>query len=158
MALKETQKQQQNLAKTGTGEAVVSVQNQNKRPKNAVIERALAIGLNQPTPEEEEENCFTIILTESLENKLDKLGDFLGLSWGNLLNVAVRYSVFYAETKKVNIGELTTEQKSLGSIALSLELNVETAAKLQGDGMKNRVAECAVFGIETLYANLIENI
>ena len=159
MALEKTKEKQQNLLEKATGEAVISGNNKNKKPKNAVIERALAFGMNQPSPEEEEaENCFTLKLTESLENKLDKLCEFLGLSWGNLLNVAVRYSVFYAETKKVSLSQLAADPKHLGCIDLAVELNVETTSKLPKDGMKEIVAKCAVFGIETLYANLIENI
>lgn len=63
--------------------------------------------MNQPTSEEEE-NCFIFKLTEFLENKVDRLCAFLGLSWGNLMNLAVRYAVFYAETKKVSLSQLTT--------------------------------------------------
>lgn len=158
MALEKTQEKQENVVHKSTGDGVISGNNKNKKPKNAVIERALAIGMNQDSQEEEPENCFTLKLTESLENKLDELGEFLGLSWGNLLNVAVRYSVFYAETKKVSLSQLPANPKHLGSIDLAVELNVETTSKLPKDGMKELVAECAVFGIETLYANLIENI
>jgi len=159
MALEKTQEKQENVVHKSTVDGVISGKNKNKKPKNAVIERALAIGMNQADQEEEEvENCFTLKLTESLENKLDKLGDFLGLSWGNLLNVAVRYSVFYAETKKVSLSQLPADPKHLGSIDLAVELNFETTSKLEKDGMKELVAECAVFGIETLYAKLIENI
>lgn len=147
------------MVKKATPDAVISGNNQKKQPQNAVMERALAIGLNVPSHEDDEgENCFTLKLTESLENKLDKLCEFLGLSWGNLLNVAVRYSVFYAETKKVSLSQLPADPKALDSIDLAVELNVETTTKLPKDGMKELVVECAVFGIETLYANLIENI
>ncbi len=149
---------QTSLVKKATIEAAMSSNNQNKKPKNAFIERALAIGINQVGEQEEEENFFTLKLTESLENKLDKLFKFLGLSWGNLLNVAVRYSVFYAETKQVSLSQLLATPKHLGCIDLAVELNVETTSKLPKDGMEKLVAECAVFGIETLYAKLIENI
>lgn len=140
-------------------------ENQKNHESNAVIERALSIGL-QRANKNAEEDVLTLKMSESQVSKAEEICDFMGCSLGNLLNLAVNCAISSAKIKGVRVNELEGYPKELlprgdargdGSRYVKVELSTKTYIKIEEAGMNERVTECAVLGIELFHKNFIEN-
>ncbi|MFH7027893.1 MAG: hypothetical protein ACHBN1_21475 [Heteroscytonema crispum UTEX LB 1556] len=135
----------------------MSLENSNNHESNAVIERALAVGLQRANKDREEDDVTLMNLSEFQESKAEDLCNFLGCSLGNLLNLAVNCAISSAKLKGVSVNELEGYPKELGSRPIKVELTTKTYIKLEEADMKENVTECAVVGIELFHKNFIGN-
>ncbi|BBD68214.1 hypothetical protein NIES4072_44740 [Nostoc commune NIES-4072] len=133
----------------------MTLENQKNQDSNAVIERALSLGIQKSHKGVEDE--FTLKLSESQESKIEEICDFLGCSLGSFLNLAINCAISSAKIKGVSVNELEGYPKELGTLSIQVELTTKTNIKLQDAGMKEKVTECAVLGIEIFHKYFIYN-
>lgn len=133
----------------------MTLENQKNQESNAVIERALSIGIQRTHKDVEDE--FTLKLSESQESKANELCDFLGCSLGNFLNLAINCAISSAKIKGLSVNELEGYPEELGTRLIKVELTTKTNIQLEDVGMKEKVTECAVLGIEIFHKNFIYN-
>jgi len=124
--------------------------------KNGVTERAKAIGL-QSVDEFIEEDRFIIKMTPNQKDKAESLCDFMGVSWGTLINIAIKSAISYAKAKETKINDLREYPKTLGTDAIEVVLGTKTLLSLEEYEMNDKANECAVTGIKFLHEKLIKN-
>ncbi|RUS99322.1 hypothetical protein DSM106972_077640 [Dulcicalothrix desertica PCC 7102] len=132
----------------------MSTKAQLNQVKNGVVERALLIG-QQQFNEDEWQDKSVIKLTEAQEEKLEQLSDVTGLSLETIVNLAIKYSLYYVKIQQVNFTELKDYPKRLGSNIMKVSITGKTTTRLQEANLDKKISECVVVGIKLLYKKLI---
>jgi hypothetical protein len=127
---------------------------------NGVSERALLIGLQQPTHETINEDEFMVSMTADQKDQAEILCDFLGVSWTTTLNIAIKSALSYAKEKEVKISDLREYPKRIDfhtiSHTIKLVLDTKSLIRLEESGMNNQVNECVITGVKLLYDKLVK--
>lgn len=121
---------------------------------NGVVERALRIG-KQQFNEDERQDKSVIKLTEAQEEKLDQLSEVTGLSLESIVNLAIKYALYYVKIQRVDLTELKDYPKQLGSNIIKVSITGKTTTRLQEAKLDENISECVVVGIKLLYRKLI---
>jgi hypothetical protein len=118
------------------------------------VDKALAKGAQ--LAREEERTEIDLPLTADQEDKLDQLCDVLGLSVRAVLNTAVKYTLFYAEMKHLELSSLQRlRQDYPDPRVIRFEPSIETDQKLRESNMASYIRECALAGVTLLHERLI---
>lgn len=152
----------------------MSVSSQENQSQDFQVDQAIVEGSRQANEVEPEE--ITLEFTDSEQKMLKDLAIALALSVKVLLESAISYVYFHREDKKLlmkieeyskrpNEGNKEAEEstdkieespKRSNSHTKKLILAVETSHKLEELGMRNKINECVIIGIDLLYEKLIK--
>lgn len=124
---------------------------------NGVTERALSIGLQQSPTEVINQDEYILKITPEQKEQAENLCDFLGVSWESTLNIAIKYALAYAKKQELDISKLREFPKQIGSEPVKVILDTKALIRLEEAGMKEKVNECLITGINILYDKLIKN-
>ncbi len=129
----------------------MSTKTQVNQANNAVVERALLIGRQI----QEQDDKIVVKLTESQEQKLNQLIEVTGLSLETILNLAIKYALYYTKIQQVDLAEVKDYPKKLGANLIEVSITGKTTARLQEANLYEQVDECAVVGIKLLHRKLV---
>lgn len=124
---------------------------------NGVTERALSIGLQQPPTEVINEEKYILKITPEQKRQAENLCDFLGVSWGSTLNIAIKYALAYAKKQELDISKLKKFPEQIGLEPVKVILDTKALIRLEEAGMNEKVNECLITGINILYDKLVKN-
>ncbi len=127
-----------------------------KQLTNGVTERALSIGLQQSPTEVINEDEYVLKMTPEQKKQAESLCDFLGVSFGAMLNIAIKSAFSYAKNRELDISKLDEFPKQIGLEPVKVILDTKALIKLEEADMKEKVSECLITGIQMLYDKLIK--
>lgn len=127
-----------------------------KQLTNGVTERALSIGLQQSPTEVINEDEYVLQMTPEQKKQAESLCEFLGVSFGAMLNIAIKSAFSYAKNREIDISKLDEFPKQIGLEPVKVILDTKALIKLEEAGMKEKVSECLITGIQMLYDKLIK--
>lgn len=118
---------------------------------------SITVGMSLPNEviKTDEELSVIIHFTEAEENMLEELFGLLGITPDFLLDLAIKYALFYAEVRKVQIFELEEYPKKMGLRPFKLELMMESESRLEDAGLLDYIPGCAITGVYLLYNRLL---
>jgi hypothetical protein len=129
--------------------------NGRKKPTNgAVIDHALAVGLQQAA-QPEPDFSVRLPLTQAQRGMVLELCSVLGLSARSLLNAALSYALHRAEMLGVPVTQLDEFPRRLTGEETTFELTVETLAKAREAGLLDSLPRATVAGIKLLHGQLL---
>jgi hypothetical protein len=131
--------------------------NASKQLTNGVTQRALSIGLQQSPTEVINEDEYVLKMTHEQKKQAESLCDFLGVSWGTTLNIAIKSALAYAKKQELDISEFREFPNQIGSEPVKVILDTKALIRLEEAGMSEKVNECLITGIHILYDKLIPN-
>ncbi|MGB5960098.1 MAG: hypothetical protein WBG73_05515 [Coleofasciculaceae cyanobacterium] len=151
----------------------MSVSSQENQSQDFQVEQAIAEGRRQANKVEPESE-ITLEFTDAEQKMLKKLAAALALSGTVLLESAISYVYFHKEDKNIlkkieeyskhsnqeskeSIDKIEESPKRSNSNTKKLALALETSYKLEKLGMKNKINECVIIGINLLYERLIND-
>lgn len=110
---------------------------------------------------ENRETGVSVRIPRSMQEKVRYLGDFMGQSTENLLNIAIQSIISHAKKKREEIPKLEGYPKekisdSEDSFSHKVELSGKVFEELNRQDLLSDVSECAVLGLKFLYLRLIE--
>lgn len=150
----------------------MSVSSQENQSQDFLVEQAIAEGNRQAN--EVEPELEAIEFTDAEHKMLKKLAAALALSGTVLLESAISYVYFHKEDKsllkkieeyskhhnqeaKESKDKIEESPKRSKPYTINLALALETSSKLEQMGMKNKINECVIVGINLLHKRLIDN-
>jgi hypothetical protein len=122
---------------------------------NPVIDRALALGLKQ-SQEGEREFEVELRLTAAQRNLVLELCNLFGLSARSLLNAALRYALFYAEARAVDLAALPEYPRRLTGNPAKYALTAETLGKAREADVLDRLPAATLTGIKLLQDRVLK--
>lgn len=126
---------------------------QKNKSRNAVYDRALSIGEKALLSKNNDEYC--IQLTYSQKQKLEDLVDFLGISRGTLINIAINSAISLINIKNITLDQLKDYPKQLGSENIPVNLSDGTLISIEDANLHDKISECAVIGIKYIHNKLL---
>ena len=128
------------------------IQKEEQFKENAAIEYLVSSGLDR-RDSKLDNSSLEIYLSESQEQKVEKYCNVFGISVRTMLNSCIQYVLYMSKQKGVEVKELQSYPKQLGSSCYNLLLNAETLTKLKESGVEEieEVSKYAVAGIKVLY-------
>lgn len=151
----------------------MSVSSQENQSQDFQVEQAIAEGKRQAN-EVEPELEASLEFTDAEQKMLNKLAAALALSTKVLLESAISYVYFHKKDKnllkkieeyskhhnqeaKESKDKIEEYPKRSQPNTINLALALETSYKLEQMGMKNKINECVIVGINLLHKKLIDN-
>lgn len=131
--------------------------NASKQITNGVTERALSIGLQQSPAGIVNEDEYILKITPEQKKQAERLCEFLGVSWGTTLNIAIKSALAYGKEQDIDISTLREFPKQIGSEPVKVMLDTKALIRLEEASMNEKVNECLITGIHLLYDRLIQN-
>lgn len=131
--------------------------NASKQLTNGVTQRALSIGLQQSPTEVINEDEYILKMTPEQKKQAESLCDFLGVSWGTTLNIAIKSALSYAKKQAVDVSNLREFPTQIGLEPVKVILDTKALIRLEESGMSEKVNECLITGINILYDKLIQD-
>ena len=153
----------------------MSVSSQENQSQDFQVEQAIAEGIRQAN-EVEPDLEITLEFTDYQQKMLNELTSALALSVESLLESAISYVYFYREDKNLlkkieeyskhpnhdnkeaeeSTDKIEVSPKRYNSRPKKLALALETSHKLEKLGIKDKINECVIIGINLLYERLIK--
>lgn len=121
---------------------------------NGVIERALLIGISNPEAASKDDKLI-LKLTDLQEKKMMELSETLSLSLDTIVNLAIKYTLFYLQAKNIALTDIKGYPKHLGSCHIKVNLTGKTFSRIQEFNLAEQATECAIIGINLLYKKLL---
>lgn len=122
---------------------------------NAIIDRALRVGLRQAA-QPEKEDTVVLHLTAAQEQMVVELCQLLGLSARSVLNAALRYALQQAAVRGVPATRLREFPKQVAGRSETFALTADTLAKACQADMLNHLPECTLAGLTLLHGKLLK--
>lgn len=121
-------------------------------------QQPITVGMSLPNEVIKTPDEFSVIIhfTEAEEKMVEELFALMGVSSHFLLDLAIKYALFYAKVRGVSIFELEEYPKKIGSGRFKLELMMESESRLEDAGLLDYIPGCAITGIYLLYNRLIK--
>ena len=85
-----------------------------------------------------------------------ELSETLSLSLETIVNLAIKYTLFYLQTKNIALTDIKGYPKRLGSCQIKVNLTGKTSSRIKKFNMAEQVTECAIIGINLLYKKLLQ--
>lgn len=131
--------------------------NASKQLTNGVTQRALSLGLQQSPAGVINEDEYILKMTPEQKKQAENLCEFLGVSWGATLNIAIKSALAYVKKQELDISKLREFPNQIGSEPVKVILDTKALIRLEEAGMNEKVNECLITGIHILHDKLIEN-
>jgi len=99
---------------------------------------------------------YKLRISKNQLDKVEEISKVLGISKKSVINVGIKYLIYYSEMREEKARTIKEFPKQLGSASLIVTISIETISRLQAHDLESDVNKSAIAGVKLLHSRMMK--